>query len=214
MHRTPFKNLVPPGPPLRLVEQRAALLVVDFQVFAAERSAGPGRLAAERGIEDELDEYYAQVAFARRNVRDLLGAFRASRLPVLFTRRLAPAGTAPPWVPAADDATAAILPELAPVAGEAVVTRAAASPFAGGRLDAALAATGARALVVAGAVLGDAVDCAVRDSAERGLAVVLVPDACAAETWALHECLTSQLAGGLVRVRPTEAVLAMLGGDA
>jgi nicotinamidase-related amidase len=210
VHRTPFKNLVPPAPPLRLVEQRAALLVVDFQAFAAERSAGLGRLAAERGIEDELDEYYEQVGFARRNVRDLLGAFRARRLPVLFSRRLAPAGTAPPWVPAADDATAAILPELEPEADETVVTRAAARPFAGGRLDAALAAAGSHALVVTGLALGGAVDGAVREAAERGHAVVLVSDACAAETLALHECVTGQLAGGLVRVRSTGAVLALL----
>ena len=58
MHRTPFKNLVPPAPTLQLTEQRVGLLVVDFQVFAAERSAGLGRLAAERGLEDELEEYY------------------------------------------------------------------------------------------------------------------------------------------------------------
>ena len=61
VHRTPFKNLVPPPPTLRLTEQRAALLVVDFQVFAADRSAGLGRLAAERGLEEELAEYYEQV---------------------------------------------------------------------------------------------------------------------------------------------------------
>jgi nicotinamidase-related amidase len=213
VHRTPFKNLVPPAPPLRLVEQRAALLVVDFQGFAAERTVGLGRLAAERGIEDELEEYYEQVGFARRNVRDLLRAFRARGLPVLFTRRLSAAErTAPPWVPAAGDATAAIVPELEPGAGEAVVTRAAASPFAGGLLEAALAAAGAGALVVTGLVLGGAVDAAVREAAERGHAVVLVSDACAAETLALHECLTGQLAGGLVRVRPTEAVLALLDG--
>ena len=87
MHRTPFKNLVPPPPTLRLTEQRAALLVVDFQVFAADRSAGLGRLAAERGLEEELEEYYEQVGCARRNVRDLLTAFRARRLPVLYSRR-------------------------------------------------------------------------------------------------------------------------------
>jgi nicotinamidase-related amidase len=210
VHRTPFKNLVPPPPTLRLTEQRVGLLVVDFQVFAAERSAGLGRLAAERGLEDELEEYYEQVAWARRNVRDLLGAFRARRLPVLYTRRVAPPGTAPPWVPTADDPTASVLAELAPVASEAVVTRAATSPFAGGALDAAMAAAHVQGLVVTGLILGGAVDCAVREAADQGRTVVLVADACAAETYALHECVSTQLGGGVVRVRPTEAVLAML----
>ena len=103
VHRTPFKNLIPPPPTLRLTEQRVALLVVDFQAFASDRSAGLGRLAAERGLEEELEEYYEQVGCARRNVRDLLTAFRARRLPVLYSRRVARPGTAPPWVPTADD---------------------------------------------------------------------------------------------------------------
>jgi len=211
VHRTPFKNLVPPPPTLRLTEQRVALLVVDFQVFVADRSAGLGRLAAERGLEEELEEYYAQVACARRNVRDLLTAFRARRLPVLHSRRVAPPGTAPPWVPTADDTTASVVPELAPLAGEVVVTRAATSPFAGGALDAAMTAAHVESLVVAGLILGGAVDCAVREAAERGRAVVLVADACAAETYALHECVSTQLVGGVVRVRSTDAVLALLG---
>jgi nicotinamidase-related amidase len=210
VHRTPFKNLVPPAPTLQLTEQRVGLLVVDFQVFAAEPSAGLGRLAAERGLEDELEEYYEQVAWARRNVRDLLGAFRARRLPVLYGRRVAPPGTAPPWVPMADDPTAAVLAELTPVAGEAVVTRAATNPFAGGALDAAMTAAHVQGLVVTGLILGGAVDCAVREAADQGRTVVLVADACAAETYALHECVSTQLAGGVVRVRSTDAVLAML----
>ena len=210
VHRTPFKNLIPPPPTLRLTEQRVALLVVDFQVFAADRSAGLGRLAAERGLEEELEEYYEQVGFARRNVGDLLTAFRARRLPVLYSRRVAPPGTAPPWVPAADDAAASVVPELAPVASEVVVTRGATNPFAGGALGAAMTAAHVESLVVGGLILGGAVDYAVREAAEQGRAVVLVADACAAETYALHECVSTQLGGGVVRVRSTEAVLALL----
>ena len=210
MHRTPFKNLIPPPPTLRLTEQRVALLVVDFQVFAADRSAGLGRLAAERGLEEELEEYNEQVECARRNVRDLVTAFRARHLPVLYSRRVAEPGTVPPWVPTADDATASLMPELAPVAGEVVVTRAATSPFAGGALDAAMTAAHVESLVVAGLILGGAVDCAVREAAERGRVVVLATDACAAETYALHDCVCTQLGGGAVRVRSTDAVLALL----
>jgi nicotinamidase-related amidase len=210
VHRTPFKNLIPPPPTLRLTEQRVALLVVDFQVFAVDRSAGLGRLAAERGLEEELEEYYEQVGCARRNVRDLVTAFRARHLPVLYSRRVAEPGTAPPWVPTADDATASLVPELAPVAGEVVVTRAATSPFVGGTLDAAMTAARVESVVVAGLILGGAVDCAVREAAERGRAVVLAADACAAETYALHDCVSTQLAGGAVRVRSTDAVLALL----
>lgn len=210
MHRTPFKNLIPPPPTLRLIEQRVALLVVDFQVFAADRSVGLGRLAAERGLEEELEEYYEQVAYARRNVRALLTAFRARRLPVLYSRRVAPSGTAPPWVSTGDETTASIVPELAPLASEVVVTRAATNPFAGGALDAAMTAAHVEILVVTGLIIGGAVDCAVREAEERGRAVVLVVDACAAETYALHECVSTQLGGGVVRVRSTDAILALL----
>src|SRR5262249_5482983 len=148
VHRTPFKNLVPPPPTLRLTE-RAALLIVDFQVFAAARSVGLGRLAAERGLDDELEEYYEQFGFARRNARDLLTAFRARGLPVFYSRRLAPAGTAPPWVPTTDDTTASVVPELAPLPGDVVGTRATTSPLAGRALAAPMTATQRPALRVA-----------------------------------------------------------------
>jgi nicotinamidase-related amidase len=157
-----------------------------------------------------MEEYYEQAAWARRNVRDLLGAFRARRLPVLYSRRVALPGAAPPWVPMADDPTASVLAELTPVAGEAVVTRAATNPFAGGALDAAMTAAHVQGLIVTGLILGGAVDWAVREAADQGRTVVLAADACAAETYALHECVSTQLGGGVVRVRSTDAVLAML----
>ena len=44
---------------------------------------------------------------------------------MLYGRRVAEPGTAPPWVPTAEEPTASVVPELAPVASEVVVTRAA-----------------------------------------------------------------------------------------
>ena len=76
--------------------------------------------------------------------------------------------------------------------------------------DAAMSAAHVESLVVAGLILGGAVDCAVREAAERGRAVVLAADACAAETYTLHDCVCTQLGGGAVRVRSTDAVLALL----
>src|SRR5262245_9576468 len=94
-HRTPLKNLLPPVPPFRVADggsawSRPALLVLDLQPFTAERAAGFGRMAEERGIAPELDEYYEQVAHAVRNSAELLAGFRARSLPVIFTRLAAP----------------------------------------------------------------------------------------------------------------------------
>jgi nicotinamidase-related amidase len=214
VHRAPFANLIPAPAPLHLAGPAPALLVVDFQVAAADPGAGLGRHAAERGLEPELSEYYEQVAFARRNAADLLGAFRAHGRPVLFTRRAgAPSASRPPWVAETDDPEAAIVGDLAPGASEPVITRSAENPFAGGHLERALACLpSVGPLVVCGLFVPGAVDLAVREARDRGGPVVLAQDACAGETYALHECVTARLAGGPVRLRSTAALLALLDG--
>jgi len=77
-HRTPLKNLLPPTPPFDLRDGRTAVVVLAVQGFTVDRRLGFGALAAERGIEPELDEYFDQVGYVLRNLADLLGAGRAA----------------------------------------------------------------------------------------------------------------------------------------
>ena len=58
-----------------------------------------------------------------------------------------------------------------------------------------------------------AVEVTAREAADLGYHVVVVSDACAAETWTWHTLVMTSVVGGLIRVRSVEAVLEMLDGQ-
>ncbi len=220
VHRTPMANLMPPVPPFRLADGRAALLVLDLQPFTADRRVGLGAMAAERGIATELDEYYEQVQFAVANTADLLAAFRDRGQPVFFTC-LAASGLPDSvrgqaafigWLPPPDAPGAAVLPPLAPRPDEPVLHKATFNPFNSTPLERLLREGGVEVLVVAGVTAGTAVYQTATDAADRGFGVLVVADACPGDTYAIHDFFMTQLVGGLIRVRPTSAVLEMLDG--
>jgi len=59
---------------------------------------------------------------------------------------------------------------------------------------------------------GWAVELTAREAADRGYGVQVASDACPGETYDVHGFVMPQLMGGLIRVRPTEAILEMLEG--
>jgi biuret amidohydrolase len=220
-HRTPLRMLFPPVPAFSLRDGSAALLVLDMQPFMTDRMVGLGRIAEERGIARELDEYYEQLHYALTNVRDLVTAFRAAGLPIVFTRLAAPPGGSASLsayggtLPPADSPEAQVLPALAPPAStttETVLLKHTLSPFAGTDLDARLARLGVRTLVLAGVMTGWSVELTAREAADRGYGVQVASDACPGETYEVHGFVMPQLVGGLIRVRSTEAILEMLAG--
>jgi nicotinamidase-related amidase len=220
-HRTPLRMLFPPVPPFDLRDGSAALLVLDLQPFTTDRSVGIGRIAEERGVSRELDEYFEQLGYGLTNATDLVAAFRAANLPIIFTRLAAPAdgpaslaaygGT----LPAADSPEAQLLPSIAPPAGsttETVLLKSTLSPFAGTDLDVRLRKLRVRTLVLAGVMTGWAIELTAREAADRGYQVQVASDACPGETYDVHGFVMPQLVGGLIRVRPTESILEMVEG--
>ena len=220
-HRTPLRMLFPPVPPFDLRGGTAALLVLDLQPFMTDRAAGIGRIAEERGISRELDEYFEQVGYGLKNAADLVAAFRAASLPIFFTRIVAPADGSASLaayggaLPAADSPEAQLLPEFCPPADsltETVLLKSTLSPFAGTDLDTRLTRLGVRTLVLAAVMTGWAVELTAREAADRGYGVQVASDACPGETYDVHGFVMPQLVGGLIRVRPTEAILEMIEG--
>src|SRR5687768_2805447 len=206
-HRTPLRMLFPPVPAFPLREGGAALLVLDYQAFMTDRAVGLGRQAAERGVERELDEYYEQVAFALRNTADLVQAFRAAGLPIVFTRLAAPtqgdtASTIAAYggaLPVAASPEAQIVASLAPPADaqtETVLAKHTLSPFASTPLDTILNDLGIKYVVLAGVMTGWAVELAAREAADRGYGVQVASDACPGETYEVHDFVMTQLVGG------------------
>jgi len=219
--RVPFKNLTGPVPPARLSDGGAGLLIVDSHRFTLSPDTGYGRMARERGIFRELSEYYEQLDHVLPNLRRLLAGCRQGGLPVLFTRLVGnpenPRGVAAQakvtgfWAPELSP-DSNFLPDLAPQRGETVLDKTAVSAFAGRDLHDRLSDLGVRHLLVAGVLANGAVELTARAAADLGYNVVVVADACAAETWALHSFVMTTVVGGLIRVRTVEAVLEMVNG--
>jgi nicotinamidase-related amidase len=189
--------------------------------FTISRDHGFARIAGERGIVRELDEYYDQLEQVLPNVRRLVDICRQHRLPIVFTRlvagRLQDVATQAQvtgfW--AMDGSREAeFLPDLAPAAteGERIIDRTTTSALAALPLREVLRARDIRYLIVCGVLANAAVEHTARDAADLGYGVIVVSDACAAETWAIHAFLMTTLVGGLIRTRTTQGVLDMLAG--
>jgi biuret amidohydrolase len=218
--RVPFKDLAGPVPTVRLSAGGTALLVVDCHRFTTSRDSGYGRLAHERGIAREFDEYYEQLEQVLPNLRRLLGGCRKRAVPVVFTRlahgvddtSLAAQAAATGFWTDLSSPEADFLPDLGPRAGDVVINKTTTSAFAATDLHPALGDLNIRHLLIAGVLANGAVEISARAAADLGYNVVVVSDACAAETWTLHALVMTTLVGGLIRIRTVEATLEMLDG--
>jgi nicotinamidase-related amidase len=215
----PFKNLTAPVPPASLTDGRAALLVLDIHRFTASRDAGFARIASERGIGRELDEYYAQIDQVLPNITRLVGACRERGLPVIFTRLVAgavrdvtPLAAVTGFWARAESVEADYLPALRPRPDELGIDRSGVSAFRDTVLQETLDTREIRSLIICGLLATGAVDLTAREAADRGYSVIIVSDACAADTWDAHAFVTTMLVGGLTRTRTARAVLEMLVG--
>lgn len=136
----------------------------------------------------------------------LLAAARASDVPVLHTVvRYAPgaadAGLFVRKVPGlrilAADAPGEMgshVPELAPAAGEVVVVKQYASAFFGTSLAATLTAHGIDTLVIAGVSTSGCIRASATDALQHGFRPIVVANACADRTRAIHDANLADLA--------------------
>ncbi len=86
-----------------------------------------------------------------------------------------------------DTEASQIIPELAPAAGEIVVTKTTDSALTGTNLRLILSNMGIRNLIVTGIYTDQCVSSTVRSLADESFQVILLEDCCAAGTDALHE---------------------------
>jgi nicotinamidase-related amidase len=164
--------------------------------------------------------------------RRLLAAFRARRLPVLYTRFLSreadnllwrwspechPATRAcwPAHLRSYDDAPAPLLcadviDELAPEPGEPVVDKHGYGGFHGTDLDARLRALGVRALAITGTVTQICVEDTAREAFHHGYATTIVADAVSSFAPDLHAATLRTFAMKLGWVAQADDVIAAL----
>lgn len=213
--------LLAPAPPFRLAKENTALVLLDAQHFATSRDQGLGRLASERGIDREFDEYYLQVESALRNMERLVQACRSHHVRVIHTilnsssqdgndvSRQFRVSELP--IPTGDPREE-IRPEVAPMPDELVLPRETSSPFTSTNLRQILRQSKVDTLIVAGMLASYTVWMTAMEAADRDFGVVVVPDASASETLEWHQQFRTGIVGGLIRQRTTSEVIEMLEG--
>ena len=184
---------------------RTALLIMDYQVAIV------GGVAAR----EEL----------LQRVRQALEAARAAKLPVIYVRvgfrrghpEIGAGNTVFGGVKEANrfaegDPEAEIHPEVAPQAGDLVVTKRRISAFAGSDLELILRARRLDTLVLCGIATSGVVLSTVRQAADADYRLVVLADACADRDEEVHRCLIEKVFPRQAEVVPIREFVAALGG--
>ena len=209
----------PPLPYFALARARTALVVVDMQKLDAHPDFGIGAKAKAAGIGHIFDYYWPAVRCALGNQQRLLKAARAAGVAVIYTRIMTQthdardAGNQHRYVGIAvakDSVDAEILPEIAPAAGDIVIAKTSSSPFNTTGIHMLLYNLAVDTLIVCGVVTNGCVEGTVRDASDLGYNVIMVPDACAAVTAALHQAAITNLDNAFCNCRSTETVVSEL----
>jgi nicotinamidase-related amidase len=195
---------------LSIDPKRATLLLIDLQ---EEQRHDPYYVVA--GLESVL-----------KNAGRLLDAARTNGMRVIHAAYKRDFRVAPPrpFEPVTEDGRPTfsdvtsplveICSEVAPRAGETVLTKNDASAFSTGELEPLLREAGMEWLIVAGVWTEACVAATVRDATRRGIRVLLVKDACGSGTIAMHQTgilnLANRLNGGAVA--STDAASRLIAG--
>jgi nicotinamidase-related amidase len=208
------------APRVEIDDSRACLVVVDLQKAFASRSAGLGRLLASDGRAAAAEERFARIERqVVPNVERLLRAFRPRGLGVVFLvtgSALADYSDMPPHLRALCKATNnrvgerehELLDGLVPRPDEPVLRKVTLSAFASTPLETLLRSRSVETLVFAGVTTNMCVEHNARDAADRGFGCVVVEDACATDSQAMHEASLRTIARLYGRVAATSEVLA------
>jgi nicotinamidase-related amidase len=189
----------PEPPDLDLKPAETALLVIDVQNTYRTR---PDRASLSG---DEFKRYDMWTPFHTRleekvvpNTADLLTRFRKNKIECVFARIASHTRNGrerslshrkPGWndlLLPKDDWPSEIVPELAPLPDEIVVTKMTDSALAGSNLRLLLTNMGIRNVVCCGVFTDQCVSSTVRSLADESFNVVVVEDGCAAGSDELH----------------------------
>jgi nicotinamidase-related amidase len=197
--RSFYYDGAPEAPDPVLVRGRVALLVIDVQntyLARPDRSTlGPAEAVRDAAWDGFHERMHGLVI---PTIARLVQRFRTGAGPVVFARiaALTPDGRdrslsqkKPGWndlfLPK-DEAASQIIPALAPLPGEVVVTKTTDSALTGTNLRLVLHNMGITHVACCGIFTDQCVSSTVRSLADESFDVILVEDACAAGTMELH----------------------------
>jgi ureidoacrylate peracid hydrolase len=199
----------------------AALLVIDLQRLCAGPDGEHARKARELDTWDDVAGYFDRVNdVVVPNVRRLADAARRAGSTVIYARcrsltsgardngrRFHDFGIAVE----PDSPEAALVSGIELEPGDVLLDKTTASVFLSTNLDVLLRQLGVRSLITTGVVTSGCVESTVRDACDLDYEVLLVEDACADRTDALHEDAIRRLNNNFAAAASTDGVLAALG---
>jgi biuret amidohydrolase len=213
----------------RVSPRSTGLIVVDMQYGSAGTDHGFANAFRAIGRGDVVDGFLERVhGTVVPAIRSLQAAFRAAGAPVVFLTFGSIVGDMSDMSPRfrraqqywSENGLAlyarhgtremTVLDEIAPLPGEPVIPKTAASGFTASPLERVLWNLKLRELVFCGVTTQYCVESTFRDAADRGFDCVLVEDACADITADLHE-RGVQSCSAFGRVEPAALVVAELG---
>ena len=206
-------------PRFNLLPKQTALIVVDMQYLDAHPDFGIGRTAQEAGTADVLAQYWPAVRRALEKQKELIDAAHQGQVQVIFTRIATQTRDARDvgrqhrlvGLPVPRDSYEACLLEELPVGPDDIVlSKTSSSPFNTTNIDRLLHNLGIDTLLVCGVVSNGCVEGTIRDASDLGYQVVMVDDACAAVTPALHQAAITNLKDAFCNCRSTLDVVAEL----
>lgn len=207
-----------------IAPDKAALVLIDMQYGTGHRT---GALARRM----EADGTWATVRWRFERIHDvlipnaqkLLANFRAARRRIVYVTlgcALPDYSDAPPHMVKLLSTNGsligshehAVIEELAPQPGEAVINKTTIGAFASTGIDSLLRAWGCEQIYILGVSTNMCVETTAREAADRGYLVTLIEDACSTTSPTLHESTIGNFQRLFGRVRSTEQVLSELSG--
>jgi nicotinamidase-related amidase len=189
-----------------------ALVVYDMQVGILSQIDGADRVLANvLRVLDAARERGVRTLFLRHYFMptELAGVFQLRQAKAW--QRKARAADTRPLIPHGSPGFA-LVPELEPRAGEAVLDKITMSAFEGTPLDIVLRDCGVRAYLIAGVALEVGIEPTVRHSTDLGYVPVVVRDACGAgDAAAARRSLDALAFAGDALIADTDEVCAALG---
>lgn len=222
-----------PWPGFTVDWTRAALVVIDMQNYGCNPDMGVAQMLSLRY--PEIADYYVPrlTGTVIPNAQRLLAAFRAHRLPVVFTRHgpLLPDGSdmiARRRRRDADSVTTTntptlwhrgtkeheVIDALAPRADELVIDKNTSSAFNSTGIEWLLRNKGIETIVVVGMATDMCVETTSRDAADRGFNAIIVEDGSATFFERHHRAALSGFARVFGQIWRTDEVLGALAGPA
>jgi nicotinamidase-related amidase len=215
--------------PLPIDPRRTALVIIDMQAYFLNPDS-PFSRACEASVPGVLDYFQARGrTVVEPALQRLLTCFRDHDMRVIYTTvasELTDGSDLMPvmkqrnaaslerqqeaFIPTRTDAWARIVPILEPQDNELIVNKTTYGTFTSTGLDHTLRNMGITTLVIGGVVTNVCVETTARDASDLGYGVILVDDACAAQSPEIHEASLLSFQGPFGRVRSTDDVVALV----